>query len=156
MPARRDALLSRLNSTLPLLRRRFAEVTPVHARAQLHAQLGDLTAIQLQVLVVLHQDAGPAGLTMHELGSRLGISASSTSQLIDRLERAGFVERTRESEDRRVVRVTVTPSARERFDVLVERRMAALASLTAGLSTAELATFVGLLERMAVPQEVSA
>jgi DNA-binding MarR family transcriptional regulator len=55
--------------------------------------------------------AGP--LTIGELSDYLCISDSSTSLLIDKLEKRGFVTRARSAQDNRVVLVDVTPSGRE-------------------------------------------
>ena len=64
----------------------------------------DMTAISLLT------DDGPMGAA--ELADRLGIRSASATVLIDRLERAGHVERVRDRVDRRRVVLTETPSAR--------------------------------------------
>jgi DNA-binding MarR family transcriptional regulator len=61
--------------------------------------------------------AGVSPLTIGELSDYLCISDSSTSLLIDKLEKRGFVTRARSENDNRVVLVRVTPAGRE----LVER-----------------------------------
>ena len=63
---------------------------------------------------------GPQGMLMgtlahygemkvSDLSERLGLSNSTVSGIIDRLEAQGLVERTRSKEDRRVVFVNITP-----------------------------------------------
>lgn len=62
-------------------------------------------------------------LTIGELGNRMFLAYSTTTDLVDRLERAAFVQRERDSTDRRVVRVNLQPSgARIIEDVLDARR----------------------------------
>ena len=56
-------------------------------------------------------ESGP--LTIGQLRDHLFISDSSTSELVDRLERAGYVGRARSDSDNRVVKVTVTDAGRE-------------------------------------------
>jgi DNA-binding MarR family transcriptional regulator len=46
-----------------------------------------------------------------ELTGRLGISPAATTELVDRLERAGHVLRRRDEVDRRRVRLSPSPSA---------------------------------------------
>jgi DNA-binding MarR family transcriptional regulator len=58
----------------------------------------DLPLGQLRACSILYD--GPQPLTA--LGDRLGISASAVSQLADRLEQAGYVERSTDADDRRV------------------------------------------------------
>ncbi|ALE73126.1 MULTISPECIES: MarR family transcriptional regulator [unclassified Pseudonocardia] len=55
------------------------------------------------LLAVMRADAAGEPLTPGLLGSRLGLSTGATTALVDRLERAGHVRRTRESADRRRV-----------------------------------------------------
>ncbi|MFI5931814.1 MarR family winged helix-turn-helix transcriptional regulator [Actinoplanes sp. NPDC051494] len=54
---------------------------------------------------------GPMGAT--ELADHLGIRTASATQMIDRLERTGHVERKRDTVDRRRVTVTETDAARQ-------------------------------------------
>lgn len=57
---------------------------------------------------IMDSESDPVGPV--ELAHRLGISAGSATELVDRLERAGHVARERSAHDRR--RVLVTPSPR--------------------------------------------
>lgn len=54
---------------------------------------------------------GGRPLTVGELAARLGLSAPATTALVDRLESAGHVRRTRDPGDRRRVTVTVQETA---------------------------------------------
>lgn len=53
---------------------------------------------------------GPMGVA--DLATHLGIRSASATVMVDRLERAGHVERVRDTVDRRRVVVTETPTAR--------------------------------------------
>lgn len=58
----------------------------------------------LQALIaVMHAERRDQPLTPGRLGETLGLSSGATTAVIDRLERAGHLRRTRESADRRVV-----------------------------------------------------
>jgi DNA-binding MarR family transcriptional regulator len=78
------------------------------AYAPLLEPLG-LTYPQYLVLVVLWDGDG---LSVHELGDRLGLDSGTLTPLLKRLERQGVVERRRSSEDERVVRIHLTASGR--------------------------------------------
>ncbi|TCS78470.1 MarR family winged helix-turn-helix transcriptional regulator [Tepidibacillus fermentans] len=67
---------------------------------------------------------GPQGMLMgilvhhgkmkiSDLSERMGLSNSTVSGIVDRLEKQGYVERTRSEEDRRVVYVNVTSEFRK-------------------------------------------
>ena len=64
------------------------------------------TPAQVQLAIELAQE-GPA--TVGELAQRMGVSPSAISLLVDRMVEHGMVERTRGTEDRRVVWVSITP-----------------------------------------------
>ncbi|SFM71588.1 DNA-binding transcriptional regulator, MarR family [Pseudonocardia ammonioxydans] len=55
------------------------------------------------LLAVMRADTAGTPLTPGRLGTRLGLSTGATTALVDRLERAGHVRRSRESTDRRRV-----------------------------------------------------
>ena len=53
------------------------------------------------------------GLTMSELGKRCGLESSTMTPLVDELERRKLIGRVRAPEDRRVIRLHLTPAGRE-------------------------------------------
>lgn len=55
------------------------------------------------LLAVLNAERAGDPLTPGRLGEALGLSSGATTAVVDRLERAGHLRRTRESADRRVV-----------------------------------------------------
>lgn len=85
----------------------------------------ELPGAQMRVCAVLRD--GPR--TMSCLSSELGISHSAITQIADRLERAGMVERMQEADDRRCKRLTLTPRGVEVMQARRERRV--LRALTA-------------------------
>ena len=86
----------------------------VHAAvcARLEAELQEHHGLSLRWYdVLLHLHAAPeAGLTMRELGDAVVISKSGLTGLIDRMGRAGLLERVTDPHDRRVTRVRLTPA----------------------------------------------
>lgn len=76
----------------------------------------NLTGPQGMLLGILIHDGE---MKISDLSEKLGLSNSTVSGIIDRLEKQGLVERVRSKEDRRVVYVNVTDeyrkSAKEKF-----------------------------------------
>jgi DNA-binding MarR family transcriptional regulator len=68
-------------------------------------QLAELTLTQVQILRSVRE--GPQ--TLGKLGQANGLSATSVTRIVDRLERRRLVSRRRESEDRRLVQVYLEP-----------------------------------------------
>lgn len=78
--------------------------------AQRHSQWierrSGVSGAQLWVLQELHESPG---LRVGELAQRMALHQSTASNLVDRLESAGLVQRDRPAADQRVVHVFVTP-----------------------------------------------
>jgi len=81
--------------------------TVVRAYRPLLGELG-LTYPQYLVMLALWQDGVTA---VHDLAARLQLTSSAITPLVDRLEAAGFVSRTR-AVDRRIVLVALTEAGR--------------------------------------------
>ena len=70
-----------------------------------------ITSAQYNVLRIL-RGAGPAGLCRNELRDRLLTRMPDVTRLLDRMEEAGLVSRTRDSNDRRLVSTRITEAGR--------------------------------------------
>jgi DNA-binding MarR family transcriptional regulator len=73
-------------------------------------------------------------LRMSDLAERTGTSQASLTGIVDRLEERGLIERTRNSDDRRVVEVDLTSSGRSELKMAHERMLDRLAAVLAPLS----------------------
>ena len=112
----------------------------------------DLTETQYNVLRIL-RGSGEAGLPCSEIGNRLITHDPDVTRLVDRLERRGLVARARESADRRVVTVRITPAGLPLLtDCNADQRLAAtLAPHFSRLSPDECQTLITLLENLREP-----
>ena len=93
-----------------------------HERAGMFRQwlLGSLSIVQLHVLTIL-ETAGP--LPMGKLAESLDVSVASATGIVDRMEQRGLIERRRDDEDRRVIRVALRDDGRRLIEgVAAERR----------------------------------
>jgi DNA-binding MarR family transcriptional regulator len=78
------------------------------------------TIMQFSTLKFLKQTQN---CTVGTLAENLSLSKSSATQLIERLEKTGLVERVNDREDRRVVHVSITPAGEEYITVLKKKYM---------------------------------
>jgi len=147
----RAALIARLMDQQSHLRRRFEAVKPTRLAAldpTVREMLANTTFRQHEVHRLV-ADRGP--LAMHELAQLLGISRSSATEVVDRLVTHGLLERRQDPVDRRTVQVAQTVRARG-LAAQVRRALApGFATLLSVLDDRELATLVGLLEKLAKP-----
>ncbi len=100
---------------------------------------------QLHVLGVL-REVGP--ITVSQLAARLGISAPSTSAIVDRMVDTGLVMRERGEQDRRLVSVWLTPAGETALQEAIGGRRGWLLRVLGQLDDHELADTVRVLRRL--------
>ncbi|MGS2808166.1 MarR family winged helix-turn-helix transcriptional regulator [Nocardia sp. MW-W600-9] len=86
---------------------------PVYALGRLTKALHAEIDVPLRDHWVLTFIAENADLTQKKVGDALGIDRSEVVRLVDALERAGLVERTRDGSDRRKYRLRITDAGRK-------------------------------------------
>jgi DNA-binding MarR family transcriptional regulator len=96
---------------------------------------GALSLVHMQVLAALDTE-GP--LSMRRLAETLDVSQASATGIVDRMEQRGLIERTRDDEDRRVVRVGLTDQGRTTIGGLAAERLEHLAQILEQLTDDEL------------------
>ncbi len=116
---------------------------------EVRARLRETFATTLPRFDLLAQiDRAPDGLTMGELSSRLMVSNGNVTGLTDALEREGLVSRLPEPEDRRSLRIRLTPSGKRAFDAMTPTHEQWIDQMMAGLTRAEMAHLLELLGRL--------
>ncbi|WP_296658230.1 MarR family winged helix-turn-helix transcriptional regulator [Paraburkholderia sp.] len=108
------------------------------------AELG-VTSQQASVLFMV---ASGKCVLAAELAREYGIDASAVTRLVDRLETRGLLKRVRSSEDRRAVRLALTPEGQA-----IARRMPAMFTsisecMLSGLSPEEVGFLKSMLRRV--------
>jgi DNA-binding MarR family transcriptional regulator len=130
-----------------------ALVAVLGAAEELHERLeAALTAVGLSVSKFDAMDQlvrAREPMTLGSLAGRLHCVRSNVTQLIDRLEAEGFVQRGGCSEDRRAIRARVTPLGAERHAAGLEAIRSVQASVAERLPPADRARLVDLLAALA-------
>jgi len=106
-----------------------------------------LTPTQYNVLRIL-RGAGAEGLPRCEVQSRLVAPVADTTRLLDRLERMGFVARTRSTEDRRVVTSKITPRGLAVLEKVAKPLQAFQEKEIGQISEARLRTLIDILDEV--------
>ncbi|HUZ82702.1 MAG TPA: MarR family transcriptional regulator, partial [Gaiellaceae bacterium] len=104
-----------------------------------------MTATQRIALIEIG-DAGP--LRLNDLAGRMGTSAPTASRAVDVLGELGLVARAPDADDRRAVRIELTPAGRELVDERKARAGAAFEPAVAALPAADRERLFKLLARM--------
>jgi DNA-binding MarR family transcriptional regulator len=90
------------------------------------------------------------------LAKRAGMHPATTTGILDRLERGGWIVRDRDQADRRAVTVRVLPSRGGEIYRLYAGMRGELDEICADYDTEQLRTIVGFLDRVAAAGERSA
>jgi DNA-binding MarR family transcriptional regulator len=125
------------------------------AGRRIHAALDAVDALVSERLGLHRSDLrclnllehGP--LTAGEIAARTGLTSGAVTALVDRLERAGFVERVRSPEDRRSVRVAIPPGEYRRIAALYRIMGGSVTGRFAGRPAEEIAASARALEGFA-------
>lgn len=104
-----------------------------------------LTAQQIGVILML--SCGRAQ-TPFELSRAMSYDSGSMTRMLDRLEKKGFIVRTRSEADRRMVKLELTSSGREVAQQLPGLCTAVLNDQLQGFSEEDVATLIALLGRV--------
>jgi DNA-binding MarR family transcriptional regulator len=106
-----------------VIQRRYMQICADH----------DLTPAQAQLLCTIKDQPQ----FMAELASSLGMAKNALSQLVDRTERRGLVQRECQVNDRRMVMLTVTPSGKQAAEAVHADIADNLPDITGDLSDEE-------------------
>ncbi len=107
-----------------------------------------LTIVQFNALQHLHWYGRDAGMSVSELGEHLGLAHNTTSGLVSRLERHGWVIRRKCDKDRRRARIKLAPQSEELFRKGVEHAADFWQSTFGQLSTQERESLIESLKRL--------
>ena len=111
---------------------------------------GRLSLVHLNVLMTLDADGE---LPMGALADALDVSQASITGIIDRMEQRGIVERRRDGDDRRVVRVATTDEGRRLIGLVDAQRREHIAQLLQELNDLELEGFLTGLSALRAARE---
>lgn len=89
---------------------------------------------------------GAMGVT--ELAEHLGIRPASVTEMVDRLERSGHVQRVRDGADRRRVRIIPTDAARTASTEAWSSLVLGIDEVCSSLSSSQRDTILAFLERL--------
>jgi DNA-binding MarR family transcriptional regulator len=96
-----------------------------------------LTMNHTDLNAMAHLTFAPEAIGPRELSGRLGITPAAATDLVDRLERAGHLERRRDTVDRRRVHLIPTRSALDQVAEELRPLVSALDSVVSQYSDAE-------------------
>ncbi|MEU5876084.1 MarR family transcriptional regulator [Spirillospora sp. NPDC047279] len=103
---------------------------------------------EFDMLATLRRAGGEHGLTAGDLNKAAMVTSGATTNRIDRLTAKGLVERAPDPEDRRSIRVRLTPEGRRLVDEIVGLHVANEERFLEILTPAERSSLEGTLRRL--------
>jgi DNA-binding MarR family transcriptional regulator len=137
--SRRSLLLRRVGHDLG----RELATTSLFFHTLIAGKVG-LNATDTRCLDILARSL-PASMTAGALTEATGLTTGAITGILDRLERAGFVKRTKDADDRRKVLVELVPGEMANLTRLYDGLGAGMESLAARYSLTELQMIEGFL-----------
>jgi len=100
---------------------------------------------QLKAMAAFHEDRR---YSMGELCRIANVKMPSMTEVVDRLEKEGYVERVRDTDDRRVVRVQLTAAGKKAHSGILKTRKQELSALFGCLDQKERQSLLKALRRV--------
>lgn len=112
-----------------------------------------LTVTQMRVLSFFNEKDV---VYISEVSRRLGMSIQSVNNLVSRLEVLGYVERSKNADDKRLSDIRLTKQGRQGFDAFRSEQLEMLAGIVSHLAPAEQKMLVSTVEKAALMLEKAA
>lgn len=134
------AIIGRISRLERMIRPRLNEAFVRH----------DLESWEFDVLSTLRRSGDPYRMTAGQLFESMMITSGTMTNRIDRLENRGFLRRSKDPDDGRLVLVTLTEDGLDRIDAALEDHAANELSLIEPLKESDRALLVDLLRSLHV------
>jgi DNA-binding MarR family transcriptional regulator len=132
------------------IERALTRITYLSTRARQHDRLMALAGVPLDraAVALLRQVADSDPLRPGELAQRLGVEASHVTRTVQQLQKAGYVTRVPDPDDRRAQRIELTAAGRKAVDSVRDAGARGMQMALSEWSTDELQQLATLFHRM--------
>jgi DNA-binding MarR family transcriptional regulator len=104
-----------------------------------------ITGPQFSALLALRENPN---ITMGELCDKLFLACSTATDLVDRMDKNGFLERKRDTQDRRVIRLSISEMGKRVISEVVAARRRYVSSILEKLTEEEISQLAQSLDRL--------
>lgn len=98
--------------------------------------------------IALHSLYEKGDTTIGDLSARMFLACSTTTDLVDRMEKAALVARVKDQKDRRIVRIHLLPEGEQLIKELMDKRCRYIGSVVDCFSKEEAEQLTTLLTKM--------
>ncbi|NYI04663.1 MarR family winged helix-turn-helix transcriptional regulator [Allostreptomyces psammosilenae] len=149
-PPPSDAEPASASADVAGIERALTRIAYLNSRVRQHERLMAMAGVSLDraAVALLRQVAASEPLRPGELASRLAVEASHVTRQVQQLQKAGYVTRVPDAEDRRAQRIRITPAGRDAMDRVTEVSVQAMRRALAQWSPRDLRQLATLLHRL--------
>jgi DNA-binding MarR family transcriptional regulator len=132
------------------IERALTRLSYLNSRVRQHDRLMALAGVPLDraAVALLRQIADSDPLRPGELAARLAVEASHVTRQVQQLQKAGYVTRVPDPDDRRAQRIQITPLGRQTMDRIREVSIRGMQSALVEWSPQDLQQLATLLHRV--------
>lgn len=132
------------------IERALTRVAYLMGRTRQHDRLMALAGVPLDraAVALLRQIGDSEPMRPGELANRLAVEASHVTRQVQQLEKAGYVTRVPDPDDRRAQRIQITPAGQEAVDRIREMSARGMQMALSDWSPQELQQLAALFHRM--------
>jgi DNA-binding MarR family transcriptional regulator len=110
-----------------------------------------LSPPQVRLLFTIGRE--PDGLSVTELAELIGVTPGAITQFVDTLVDKNLVVREGDVNDRRIVKLKLTGTARSQFENFKKEHLASITRIFEPLSNEELQLFINILMKIDIPHK---
>lgn len=114
---------------------------------QFHISHEDKIATMLHFSTLSYLDKNPEA-TMSDISHYLQSSFSSTTQLIERLHKSGFVQRTDDTNDRRIIHLSLTKDGKKELREMTKKRISQMKKMYANIDEKDMSDLIRIQEKI--------
>jgi DNA-binding MarR family transcriptional regulator len=132
------------------IERALTRITYLAGRVKQHERLVAAAGVPLDraAVALLRQLADSESLRLGELAAQLAVEASHVTRQVQQLQKAGYVTRIPDPDDRRAQRIELTDAGREAYDSIREASRLGMQMALSEWSPEELRQLATLFHRM--------
>jgi DNA-binding MarR family transcriptional regulator len=137
--AQRTELLREIFSTMSMAHRLM------HAHVQCALGAGNLSMSQIHHLTLIHHNQP---ISLKTLAAKMQLTPGAVTQLVDALEKTGYVMRTQDQHDRRITNISVSASGAQKLTDFKKTTQHIFRQASRSLDEQELEIFLKVQQKM--------
>src|SRR5260221_1962200 len=113
-------------------------------------KIGEVSLGRPQIGILFILQKNKEGVSVKDLAEKLHVTPGAITQLVDKLVEKKLVERLEDENDRRILKIRLTDTAKDKFKMFKENYLNSISEMFNELDDNELISLVNLLEKIKI------